>query len=286
MDGHSKRSYTAEGAAALRAVGARESDAALRNPDDQAERFLGGWMRWAVALPPVRALAGRVMNRRLPGIYPFITARTKYFDAVLCREVAAGAEQVVILGAGADSRSHRFADRLTETLVFELDHPATSAWKRSVVDRLDLAGTVSYVPIDFESTSLAETFDEHKVSRDRVTLFLWEGVTPYLDAASVAATLTELSGFATGSSVVFDYIFDAALGEVPPGSDAEKYQTYLSGHGEPLTFGLDPERSGEYLAGFGLTLEDHALPADLKREQLAGRREPMSFSAIAHARVG
>lgn len=286
MEAHAKRSYTAEGVAALRAVGARERIADLRNPDQYAERFLGGWMRWVVPVAPIRSLANRVMQRRLPGIYPFVTARTKYFDAALNTEVAAGAQQVVILGAGADSRAHRFADRLAETSVFELDHPATSEWKRAKVARLDLPGKAVHVPIDFGSTSLAETLDANKVDRDLATLFLWEGVSPYLEAEAVAATLTEIARFAEGSSVVFDYVYRDGLDAASTNPDAAKYREYLSGHGEPLRFGIDPERLAEYLDGFGLSLADHATPADLRRELLGDLRDPMSFSAIAHARVG
>lgn len=271
--------------AALRAMGARERDPALVNPDDLAEGFLSGWMRWAVRFAPVRTLVDRVLAYRIPGIYPFITARTKFFDAALLHEIDAGARQLVILGAGADSRAHRFAARLGSVVVFELDHPATSAWKRRRVAARGLAGTVIRVPIDFGATSLAEAFDEYDVDRDKVTVFLWEGVVPYLNATSVESTLAQVARFPAGSSLVFDYLYAGSLDDPPPGSDAAKYQSYLARHGEPLTFTIDAATMPEYLGRFGLTVEDHAHPDDLSRDYLDGERHTVAFSAIVRARV-
>jgi len=284
----SKRSRTAEGAAALRAAGARVADPNLRNPDTVAERLLGWPYRIRVRVAPLRRLSLAVLERLLPGIFMFITARTKHFDALLLQEVRAGAEQVVILGAGADSRAYRFADALAAIRVYEVDHPATAAWKQRQVRRLFGAPPerVSYVTVDFSTQTLDQALDGAEVGRAVRTVFLWEGVTAYLPPEAVDTTFASIARFAPGSSVVFDYLYQDALAEPAPYPEGSKYRTYLAKHGEPVLCGLDPATLHAHLAKHGLELVDNAGPEDLRRRHLPGTTAPItSFSAIAHARV-
>lgn len=282
----SKRSHTAEGAAALRAAGARVADPAKRNPDTLAERFIGPSFRLRVRVAPVRALTLALFERLLPGLFPFITARTKHFDALLLAEVAAGIRQVVILGAGADSRAYRFADALADVRVCEVDHPATSAWKRGRVRALfgDVPERVSYVVVDFNSETLDQALDNAGVDRTTRTFFIWEGVAPYLPADAVDTTLACVARFAPGSSVAFDYLYQDALTE--PSPESQRYVSYLAKHAEPLLSGVDPATIADHLAERGLELVDNAGPDDLRRRHLAGTTDPITtFAAIAHARV-
>lgn len=280
----SKRSHTAEGAAALRAAGARVADPNLRNPDTMAERLIGWQYRLRVRVAPLRGLSLVLVNRLLPGLFPFITVRTRHLDAVLLQEVRAGAEQVVILGAGADSRAYRFAEELATVRVYEVDHPATAAWKQQRVSRLlgALPERVSYVPVDFST----QTLDDAGIDRSARTVFLWEGVAPYLPSDAVDTTLTAVARFASGSSVVFDYLYLDSLDDASPYPESRKYQTYLTKHGEPLLSGLDPATLDTHLAGLGLELVDNAGPDELRRRHLPDTTVPITtFSAIAHARV-
>src|SRR6476469_4115846 len=107
-----KRSHTAEGAAAVRSTGHRDADPRLRNPDYLAERFLGPLLWLRACWKPIRPLTIWTIQRLLPGFYRFVVARTKHFDSILLNEVHSGVTQVVILGAGADSRAYRFAAQL------------------------------------------------------------------------------------------------------------------------------------------------------------------------------
>jgi methyltransferase (TIGR00027 family) len=284
----SKRSHTAEGAAALRAAGARVSDPNLRNPDAMAERLIGWQYRLRIQIAPLRALGLKMIDRLLPGLFPFVTARTKHLDALLLQEIRAGAQQVVILGAGGDSRAYRLAGELASTRVYEVDHPATGEWKRRQVIRLfgALPERVTYVPVDFSHQTLDHALDGADVDRGLRTVFLWEGVAPYLTPDAVDATLTSIARFASGSSVVFDYWYADALGESSPYPDSHKYSTYLAKHGEPLLSGLDPDTVHAHVGKFGLELVDNAGPDELRERHLGGTDVPVTaFSAIAHARV-
>ena len=125
-----KPSYTAEGVAAWRAAGNREPDERIRNPDYMAVSFLGWKLRLIAGFKPLTALALRTFQKRVPGGYYFHIARTKHIDEMLERAIGGGIQQLVILGAGYDSRPYRFARQLEGVRVFEVDQPATQARKK------------------------------------------------------------------------------------------------------------------------------------------------------------
>jgi methyltransferase (TIGR00027 family) len=283
----SKRSHTAEGAAAVRALAHREPDPELRNPDYLAQRFLGLVLWLRSSFRPLRPVTLWAVERLVPGFYRFVIARTKLFDSVLLAELQNGVSQVVILGAGADSRSYRFEAELAGATVFEVDHPLTSAWKQRRVRQLfgALPAKVTYVGVDFDHESLAGALDTAGVRRDLRTLFLWEGVTPYLTAEAVDTTLSTVATFASGSSVVFDYFFAEAFTDPAQFPTATKYFTYTAKHGEPLTFGLPMHHVPEFLAARGLTLVHDARAAELSARFAQGDPRMLTFSPIAHARV-
>src|SRR5581483_10747158 len=112
------------------------------------------------------------------GLYEHHHVRTRHFDAIVRDELAAGVEQVVVLGAGLDTRAYRFADALAGRPVFEVDLPATQAWKRA---RLEAAlgripDGVRYVGVDFLRDRLDERLAAAGFDRARRALFTWEGV--------------------------------------------------------------------------------------------------------------
>src|SRR5688500_1631288 len=122
---------TAEGAAALRAAGATLRNPEIRNPDHMAQDFIAPGLKLTalVKVPVLPRLSPRLLERILPGSLWFELARTRYMDEVLLREVGDGAAQVVLLGAGLDSRSYRLRGELAGAALFEVDHPVTAAVK-------------------------------------------------------------------------------------------------------------------------------------------------------------
>src|SRR5262245_29014500 len=143
--------------------------------DPWAQRFLRGRYRLAGALP-ARAVA-RLIDRRWPGPRAAVCVRTRYFDDAIRQACADGLDQLVILGAGFDSRAHRLPG-LERVRVFEVDHPATQAAKRAALP--GARGRVSYVALDFLTGRLEDALAAGGFTPGPRTLFLWEGVTNYL----------------------------------------------------------------------------------------------------------
>src|SRR6185436_20959758 len=124
---------SAETLAALRALAVGEQHLATPCIDRFARQFLSLKSRLLLALTPQRILS-KLIERAAPGSYCFAIARTRHFDEALLAALRDGVEQVVILGAGYDSRAFRFADELSGITVFEVDHPGTQARKRAILE--------------------------------------------------------------------------------------------------------------------------------------------------------
>ena len=202
---------------------------------------------------------------------------------------AAGAGQVVLLGAGYDSRAYRLAG-LRSARVLEVDHPATQATKQRLVGaavRVERRAHVRFVGVDLMRDDLAGALHRAGFSGEERTVVVWEGVTNYLTADAVDTTLRALAGIAAGGSrIVFTYVDRAAL------DGSGKYQgvwdAAVQRHGEPWTFGFDPEALPGYLAerGLRLTLDLSARDAADRYLVPLGRHEPAAaFYRIAPAEV-
>src|SRR5436190_14788619 len=130
-----------------------------------------------------------------------VCTRSRYAEDRL----AAGAfTQYVILGAGHDSLAWRRPDLLSSLRVFEVDHPASQAWKLERVSDLALPLNDSqvFVPVNFEAESLQDSLRTAGFDWGQPALFSWTGVAPYLTAPAIASTLRTIAGAAAGSEVV------------------------------------------------------------------------------------
>jgi len=179
-----------------------------------------------------------------------VVVRTRYIDDVLAEALGSGVEQVVILGAGFDSRAYRIRG-IDQTPVFELDQPVTQAKKSAIIGRR--LGTVprhvTLVPIDFDTQALGTVLSGCGYRRDARTCFICEGVTHYLSAGAVDALFRSVArSAAVGSRMVFTYIHQAMLdGSMRFEGAATTLATVRRG-GEPYTWGFDPVTLPEYLA--------------------------------------
>jgi methyltransferase (TIGR00027 family) len=209
-------------------------------------------------LPGMRGILERYADYRAPGARTSAIGRTRFIDDVVRAEVAAGIRQVVILGAGYDSRAHRITE-LAKVPVYEVDRADTQAEKQKRI--AGVAGArkdVRYVPVDFQKDALTTRLADAGWRADRSSLFIWEGVTTYLEAAAVAVVLDMVGRVASGSAIVFTYVHRGVLDGSVRFEGADKIVRNVKALGEPWRFGLVPEQLEAYLADFGLTLEqDH-----------------------------
>jgi methyltransferase (TIGR00027 family) len=264
-----KGSSTAGYTCFSRACATREEDERFRGPDHLAEIFLPPIPRILFNVPLLRKWC---MRKMFPtGIHEYVLARTRVFDEVFVDALERGFPQIVLLGAGMDTRVLRFEDRNRGTTIFELDIEATQRYKREVYKRkkTTLPDTLVFVPIDFSKQRLADVLTQAGYRDRRQTLFLWEGVTMYLEADAVDGTLAFIrSSAAEGSILAFDYVRASVL----------RYENTLYGEKdvrgtvaraeEGWIFGIEDGAIEEFLAERGFKLLSHYTPSDLEAAYL------------------
>jgi len=198
-----------------------------------------------------------------PGPRASAIARTKLIDDTVAT-FAQSVDQVVILGAGFDTRPYRL-NCLSGHPVFEVDQPETQAAKAAALRQAGIESeTVTFVPVNFEIDDLGRALLDAGYTPGHRTLFLWEGVTQYLTADAVDITLSSIHGIArTGSYVVFTYVDSAVLTEGPSQfPEADKWLRGVNKRGEPWIFGLKPADLAAFLSERGLRLVEDLTTAE------------------------
>jgi len=252
-------SRTAEHMAFFRALESARPARQRLFQDPFAIHFLRPALRRAVEISRIPVLGSLIpwyADRRIPGARTSGVARTCLIDELLRHALQAGTRQIAILGAGFDCRGYRMPS-IRNSILFEVDHPATQAVKLAKLRRLlpQLPGHVRFVPLDFDGQSLSSALGASGFDPRCPTAFLWEGVTNYLTAKGVDCILRYVAGCATGSLLLFTYVHRAALDGSGLFADAAKLLEELKRLGEPWTFGLDPDGLSAYLRARGLKLE-------------------------------
>ena len=144
--------------------------------------------------PAVRALRAGMM------------VRNRYAEDELVRSIQRGVRQYVSLGAGLDTFAYRNSFPLLR--VFEVDHPATQAWKRSCLEKaaIPIPASVTFVSVDFERQMMTDALRQSGFKNDELTFVSWLGVTGYLSQEAVISVLSSIvSSMRVGSEVVFDF---------------------------------------------------------------------------------
>ena len=197
-------SRTALGAAAHRAVH-QVMERGQIFADPLAMRILG-----ADADAAVRDAKNDSSRRRLR---LFIAVRTRFAEDALAAAMTRGVRQLVVLGAGLDTYAYR-APRGENLHIFEVDHPATQAWKRQRLAEaaIPVPRSLTFAPVDFERETLADGLAAAGFHRAHQTFFTWLGVVPYLTERAVFSTLDFIASLAGGAHVVFDYSNPPASG--------------------------------------------------------------------------
>ena len=251
--------------ASLRAVGAKNPDQGFRNPDYLAIKFLGPRERTIVKDFPMDALDldyQRAVERLSPqdrGSVSTMLIRTKHLDGALDDALRDGVRQVIILGAGFDSRGYRYKDRLRGVRFLEVDYGPTQEHKKLRVRAAlgKVPAEVRYVPMDFTKDDLLTQLRKGGYSEKDQSLYIWEGVTMYLPETAIRSTLRFIREHsAPGSKVVFDY----TLATDPRLNNAA---TRFAKWGEPWLFGFPGTSAVDSLRDAGLTSLADASMVDL-----------------------
>jgi methyltransferase (TIGR00027 family) len=244
---------------ALRIVGAqREAEAAFRQDQREQTRFAKS----------MRA---------------FMAVRSRVAEDELARAVARGVTQYVVLGAGLDTFAYRnpFGDRLR---VFEVDYPATQAWKREQLrdEGIPEPDWLRYVPVDFEHQTAIDALTRAGMRRDQPALFAWLGVTMYLEETTVWSVLKAIASLPPGGGVVFDYAVIPEILSPQTQLVFNELSRRVARGGEPWVTFFDPRVLGAMLRATGFaSLNDMGSEA-LNQAYFNGREDGLRVGGLAH----
>lgn len=188
----------------------------------------------------------------------FTAARSRIAEDALAKAIEKGCRQIVILGAGMDTFALRNPQGAREIRIYELDYPATQAWKRDRLAEVQIAlpPWLIFVPVDFERDDVGENLAAAGFQQNESALFTWLGVVPYLTQDTIDRTLGYISSI-QHSEVVFDYM-------EPPGAFSEelkqlekKRTEQLEKMGEPSMTRFEPNGLSAILRSHGFSdIED------------------------------
>ncbi len=224
-------------------------------------------------------------SKLAPYIRALLAVRSRVAEETLAQCMAAGVRQYVILGAGLDTFAFRNSYPLSALRIFEVDHPATQAWKRGQLEQtgVPLPGNLTFVPVDFEEQGLAQELLRAGLDTEAGAFFSWLGVMPYLQSKAARATLRAIAGLSGRiGGVVFDYAIPASSLGLMQRVLFNLIASRVKAAGEPwLTF-FHPSDLARELIGMGFrNLED--LSGDLLNQRyFADRADGLRVGSLYH----
>lgn len=286
-----KPSKTAETNAFARALESRRPKNIRICYDPLAKYFLGARFRFIFNHRLLLRALWRMSNRLRPGLGAYVIARSRYMDDYLQTCINNGLEQLVILGAGYDSRAYRFDELKKGIKVFEVDHPSTQKVKMEKLKEIfgNLPDHVNFISIHFNREKLSEKLFKNGYDKKGKTLFIWEGVTYYITAEGVDETLKFVANNSgKGSSIIFDYLPPSVVDKSSKRDGSKAVRRLAKRSGEDLCFGLEKETIKSFLAERGFWHAENVNSTSFKGayfKEIDRDRKMSNHFGVVHATV-
>ncbi|MGH7523972.1 MAG: class I SAM-dependent methyltransferase [Gemmatimonadales bacterium] len=250
--------------------------------DPLAQVLLSPDARAVLASDPWRGNRSRVASY----LRAFLAVRSRVAEDTLAHAVVAGVRQYVVLGAGLDTFACR--NPWQDLRVFEVDHPQTQEWKlaRLGAAGLSLPHGTAFVPVNFEVDTVPEALLRHGFDPDRPTAVSWLGVVPYLEEATVWATL-EWAAEIVGASghIVFDYGSRPRWWQLAQRVALRRLAARVAALGEPFRTRLEPRALRQRLLGIGFRSVVDLDGRELNRRYFTGRPDRLRVGGSGHIAI-
>ena len=281
-----RRSRTAEAAAFLRAMHRHVDDPPLVFDDVAVEALLPAYARRFLRrlddLPRPWLSVYRQRRGALAGMRAQIVVRARYAEDALARARGRGIAQYLVLAAGLDTFALRAQRR--DVTIFEIDHPATQQWKRSLVR--EVPENLEFVAIDFERETLGQALAATSFSTTEPTFIAWLGTTYYLGERTIRETLAALATACTrGSELVLDYWSRATFADAGAQALLTGTRIATAFQSEPIRTLLAPSAMEGLVRDCGWQIREHCAAEIANARYLAGRGDALavpSFSYLLH----
>ncbi len=254
---------TALGAATCRLIEQSEPEATRLFYDPVVNALVGPSIRTLMQFKSIRNFTKKQTDAIMPGTYGTQVCRTRWIDDAVQDVLSQGIGQVVILGAGFDTRPYRLAG-MEHVNVFEVDLPSVQADKKKQLQKHfgQVPKHVTFLPIDFDTQNLEAIFPGTIFDPSKPTVFVWEGVTQYLSEEAIRQTLIFAGKAAPGSILIFTYVLKSIIERHSNVPGATTIMKMMAKRNSPWLFGLEPSSVSSFLQPFHLILEADVGNAD------------------------
>jgi methyltransferase (TIGR00027 family) len=248
-------------------------------------------IEFGIKHPEEAKIKVQAMEDHLPGLSSSIMARVRYFDDMVTEAIENGLEQLVILGAGYDTRAYRIEGLKEKVKVFEVDHPNTQNFKKEKITEIfgSLPDHVTYVPIDFETQKLELKLFENGYNESLKTLFIMEGLIMYIPPEAVDETLNFIvKNSGMGSQIIFDYYPESVVDGTTALAVGQNIRNFLIKMEEPLQFGIKEGTIEKFLSSYGFSKIKNLTSEDYKKAYFDGKnknRDVCGLLYFAHTGV-
>ena len=281
-------SNTSLGAAVCRLIEQYQPEKTRLINDPVVKEMVSPLIRVLMQLSSMRNYTVKQTDAVAQGIYGTQICRTRFIDDATVTALSQGISQLVILGAGLDTRAYRLPG-IERVKVFEVDLPAVQDGKKKSVQKYlgRLPENVTYIPIDFDTQTLEAVFAGTSFDSSKPAVFIWEGVTQYITEDAVRLTLTFVGKSSPGSILLFTYVLKSIIQRSPdfPGAD---HLMDVVAKSSPWIFGLEPSSIPAFLKPYHLALVANVGNADYQEKYLKplGRKLVVTEGErIVHATV-
>jgi methyltransferase (TIGR00027 family) len=212
----------------------------------------------------------------------FLVARSRVAEDALADAVHRGVRQYVVLGAGLDTFAYRNPHPPGLLKVFEVDHPATQAWKHQLLlaARIALPPALTFVAVDFESEQLQERLAGAGFRPDEPAFFSWLGVSMYLSRAAVMGTLAFVAGLPQGSGIVLDYAVPPSGLKLIRRLAVRALLKRVAAAGEPWKSFFEPRELADELRALGFVSIEDLGPEELNARFFRDRRDGLRTGSL------
>jgi methyltransferase (TIGR00027 family) len=243
--------------------------------DPYAVRFIDPAILRSAAEHPeeTKAKAAQIENL-FPGLGSSICARVRYFDDFVTASVKSGIRQLVILGAGYDTRAYRIGSLKGTVRVFEVDHPDTQRIKMKKISEIfgSLPDHVTFIPVDFEQENFGQKLERSGYNHSKKTLFILEGLVMYIPPVAVDEILGYIiRNSVKGSRIIFDFYLESVVSGANKQEAAQNVRNFTRMAGEPLQFGMPDGEVVRFLADRNFTKIHNVTSVEYKKLYFTGK---------------
>ena len=222
----------------------------------------------------------RAMHKVARDFRSFMAVRSRYVEDRMAEAVANGVTQYVVLGAGLDTFAYR--NPFPSLRVFEVDFPATQAWKQEMLQQAGIAipENLTFVPLDFEHKALSTGLLEAGFNDRKAAFFGWLGVVPYLTLDAFRSTLSAIAKLPSGSAVGFDYAVAPETLSAVGRTAFDALAGRVAAAGEPFQLFFTPEALASELGRAGFQRFEQVDSDDLNERYFKERADGLKLSAV------